>query len=95
MSETIAQNRVFIYDPHLVPQIAQLVSYDNRVPIVSRKSKMYRVTCVLILFLYRIFKHMHYTPWMVLQGIEQKLQKFYLLSTLLLIMVFYYIFYDN
>lgn len=35
MSETIAQNRVFIYDPHLVSQIAQLVSYDKRVPIVS------------------------------------------------------------
>lgn len=35
MSETIAQNRVFIYEPHLVPQIAQLVSYDNSISIVS------------------------------------------------------------
>jgi hypothetical protein len=35
MSETIAQNRVFIYEPHIVPQIAQLISYDNQIPIVS------------------------------------------------------------
>lgn len=35
MSDTIAQNRVFVYEPQLVPQIAQLVSYDNEIPIVS------------------------------------------------------------
>lgn len=35
MSDTIAQNRVFIYEPQLVPQIAHLVSYNNEIPIVS------------------------------------------------------------
>lgn len=35
MSETIAQNRVFIYEPHLVSNIARLVCYDNHVPMVS------------------------------------------------------------
>lgn len=40
MSETIAQNRVFIYEPHLVSQIAHLVSYDTHVPIVSTSSKI-------------------------------------------------------
>ncbi|CAO3651292.1 unnamed protein product [Mucor fragilis] len=41
MSETIAQNRVFIYEPHLVPQIAQLVSYDNSVPVDIQTYALY------------------------------------------------------
>jgi hypothetical protein len=40
MSETIAQNRVFLYEPNLVPQIAQLVCYDHHIPIVSKGSKI-------------------------------------------------------
>ncbi|GAA5804113.1 hypothetical protein HPULCUR_009599 [Helicostylum pulchrum] len=41
MSETIAQNRVFIYEPHLVPQIAHLVSYDTHVPIDIQTYALY------------------------------------------------------
>lgn len=41
MSETIAQNRVFIYEPHLVAQIAQLVSYDNSVSIDIQTYALY------------------------------------------------------
>ncbi|KAI8362820.1 hypothetical protein BD560DRAFT_448756 [Blakeslea trispora] len=43
MSETIAQNRVFIYEPHLVPQIAQLVSYNNNnnIPIDVQTYALY------------------------------------------------------
>ncbi|OAD05710.1 hypothetical protein MUCCIDRAFT_137701, partial [Mucor lusitanicus CBS 277.49] len=41
MSETIAQNRVFIYEPHLVSQIAQLVSYDNSVPVDIQTYALY------------------------------------------------------
>jgi E3 ubiquitin-protein ligase HUWE1 len=47
MSDTIAQNRVFIYEPQLVPQIAQLVSYDNQIPIVSSKD---RIRCLGFFF---------------------------------------------
>ena len=42
MSETIAQNRVFIYEPHLVSQIAQLVSYNNNnIPIDVQTYALY------------------------------------------------------
>ncbi|KAI7890813.1 uncharacterized protein EV154DRAFT_421482, partial [Mucor mucedo] len=41
MSETIAQNRVFLYEPHLVPQIAQLISYDHHIPIDIQTYALY------------------------------------------------------
>lgn len=71
MSETIAQNRVFIYEPHLVAQIAQLVSYDNSVSIVSISGRVYG-TCSKCWRNYRIFKLMPYTRWMVLPDTDPK-----------------------
>ena len=87
MSETIAQNRVFIYEPQLVPQIAQLVCYDDHIPLVSLFEFTLEGDSTLTL-IDRIFKHMLYTPWTVLLDIVQKLQKYWLLLMLRPIMVF-------
>lgn len=66
LSETTAQTKVFLYEPHLVTNLADLVRPDKEMPFVSEpfsrslsrtKSK------------FRIYKHMLFVLLMASQGI--------------------------
>ncbi|KAI7900225.1 uncharacterized protein BX663DRAFT_554130 [Cokeromyces recurvatus] len=41
MPETIAQNKIFIYEPHLVSQLVQLITYDNDISIDIQTYALY------------------------------------------------------
>ncbi|KAI8992586.1 hypothetical protein BDB01DRAFT_738685 [Pilobolus umbonatus] len=41
MSETTVQNKVYIYQPHLINQLVQLISYDNHIDITIQTYALY------------------------------------------------------
>lgn len=74
MSETTAQNRVFVYEPHLVSNLAELLHFEKAVPYVCFRNKCLlkrQTDCVVC----RIYKFSLCVHSMELQGIAQSYQK--------------------